>query len=77
MPEAKAEEFNVKSFLDKTYVKIGAGYKVHEQDITIMRDDGSSYSMDNPISARIEIYYQVTKNLTVGYAHHSQWLAGR
>lgn len=74
--KSMAVEFDVKSFLDKTHVKIGMGYKVHEKKIYYTQPDGTRYLVDNPISARIEISYQLTKRWTIGYAHHSQWLAG-
>ena len=75
MPKVKADEFNVKSYLDKTYVTIGAGYKFQETNLKLTRN-GVKKDWNEPVSARIEIYYQYSKNVTFGISHHSQWLTG-
>ena len=75
MPEVKASELDVKSYLDKTYVTIGAGYKFQETNLKLTRN-GVKKDWNEPVSARIEIYYQYSKNVTFGISHHSQWLTG-
>ena len=70
-----AEEFNVDEFLSKTYVRVGAGYKFNESEITHHNDDGTIHS-GSPISARIGVYYQYSDNVRIGIDHHSQWLTG-
>lgn len=68
-----AEEFDVKSFLNKTYVTVGVGYKVQETKLYYTNSNGSSYVMNDPVTARIDIGYQYSKNLTFGISHHSQY----
>lgn len=74
-PMVQAEEFNVKAFLDKTYVTIGAGYKFQETSLKLSKD-GELSNWDEPLSARIEVYYKYSDNVTFGISHHSQWLTG-
>ena len=57
-----AAEFDVKAFLNKTYVTVGVGYKVQETKLYYTNTDGSSYVMNDPITARIDIGYQYSKN---------------
>jgi hypothetical protein len=72
--EVSAVEFDVKSYLDKTYIKIGAGYKFIETTTRFDdNSDGVFKESDDPISARIEAGYQYSKNLSFGISHHSQW----
>ncbi len=71
-----SSEFDVQKFLNKTYIKIGAGYKFHEHKIYSTDDMGKKHLIDQPVSARIEIGYQLSRRLTVGISHHSQWLSG-
>ena len=71
-----AQEFDVKTFLDKTYIKVGAGYKFRELNLIYMNEDGTEGGMNSPISARLEIGYQWNDNITIGYAHRSQWQGG-
>jgi len=66
-----AVEFDIKSFLDKTYVKIGVGYKFNE---TPLYNDGARFN--EPLSAQFELSYQWSDSITIGYRHRSQWLAG-
>jgi hypothetical protein len=57
------------------YVKVGAGYKIAENDkITF---NGKDYEIDHthPISARFEIAKECG-NVSFGVAHHSQWATG-
>lgn len=70
-----AIEFDVKSFLDKTYIKVGAGYKFKEISL-FTNIDGVRTSFNEPLSARFEIGYQWSDNVTIGYTHRSQWLSG-
>ena len=82
-----AIEFDVQKHLSKTYITVGAGYKVMESIKSYSRDitDYSVYGpviqtfeqyKSSPISARIEIGYQYSRNLSFGISHHSQWLVG-
>jgi hypothetical protein len=73
---ASASEFDVKAFLDKTYISVGAGYKFDELQLNFYRDDGTVTNVNDPLSARIEVGYQYSKNLTFGISHHSQWRTG-
>lgn len=75
-PMVQAEEFDVKAYLDKTYVTIGAGYKFQETNLRFTDDTGVTTDWEKPISARIEIYYQYNKNVTFGISHHSQYFTG-
>lgn len=52
------------------YVKVGAGYKFKEADITW--NDGN---VNHPISARIELGVE-NGPWSYGYSHHSQWFTG-
>ena len=70
---AHGTEFDVKAFLDKTYITVGVGYKVQETKLYHTNSYGSSYVMNDPITARIDIGYQYSKNLTFGISHHSQY----
>jgi hypothetical protein len=70
-----ASEFNVDSFLNKTYVTVGAGYKFDESEFKFIKD-GKRVKSDAPISARIEMGYHYNKNVKFGISHHSQWLSG-
>ncbi len=70
-----AIEFDVKSFLDKTYVKVGVGYKFREINL-FTNINGVRTSFNEPLSARFEIGYQWSDNITIGYTHRSQWLSG-
>ena len=72
----EATEFNVDEFLSKTYVTIGAGYKIDELTIYMKNSDDSEYKFNDPYSARIEIGYNFTKNVKFGISHHSQWSTG-
>lgn len=56
---------------DKTYFNVGVGYKVHE---TVIRFDGELW--EDPVSARIEVGYQYSRNVRFGISHHSQWRTG-
>ena len=71
----QAEDFDVKSYLAKTYITIGAGYKFQETNLKLNKD-GVQSNWNEPMSARIEVYYQYSKNVTFGISHHSQWLTG-
>ena len=72
---ANADEFDIKEYLNKTHVTIGAGYKVQETSLEFTRD-GVTTEWSEPVSARIEVYYQYSDNVTFGISHHSQWLTG-
>ena len=72
---AEAADFDVKSYLAKTYITIGAGYKFQETNLKLNKD-GVQSNWNEPMSARIEVYYQYSKNVTFGISHHSQWLTG-
>ena len=72
---AKASEFDVKSFLSKTYVTVGIAHKVQETELTHFTSDGGQYSMNDPTTARLEIGYQYSENLTFGISHHSQYFS--
>ncbi|HHZ70504.1 MAG TPA: hypothetical protein EYN54_09575 [Methylococcaceae bacterium] len=74
--KAMSSEFDVQKFLNKTYIKIGAGYKFHEAKFYLPDSTGGTHLIEQPISARIEIGYQLSRKLTVGISHHSQWLSG-
>lgn len=67
-----ALEFDVKSFLDKTYVTIGVGYKIKEIPLY---DNGVRFN--EPLSAQFELSYQWSDSIRIGYRHRSQWLAGK
>lgn len=73
---ANASEFDVNAFLNKTYITVGAGYKFDELQLNFYRNDGTVTNVNDPLSARIEIGYQYSKNLTFGISHHSQWRTG-
>lgn len=73
---AQASEFDIDSFLNRTYVKVGAGYKFHEPQMHYITSDGDKYEVHDPYSARIEVYYQYSDNVTFGISHHSQWATG-
>jgi len=72
---AQADEFDVKAFLNKTYVTVGAGYKFHEPKLRLHLN-GEYSRWSEPLSARIEIGYYINSNIKVGVSHHSQWLTG-
>lgn len=72
----EAAEFDVDKFLKKTYVSIGAGYKIHESKLYYKNDNGDKYEWNDPYSARIEIGYNYSKNIKFGISHHSQWFSG-
>ena len=74
-PSVSAEDFDVDQYLSKTYITLGAGYKFMETDI-VFRNSKGEFNNNNPISARIELGYQYSKNIRFGISHHSQWLAG-
>jgi hypothetical protein len=74
-PFSQATEFDIKSYLNKTHVTIGAGYKFIETKLKLTTD-GVTRDFNEPISARIEVYYQYSKSVTFGISHHSQWLTG-
>ena len=74
--KAMSVEFDVQKFLNKTYVTIGTGYKFDEERVYSTDSKGVRRLLDDHITARIEIGYQVSKHLTVGISHHSQWLSG-
>ena len=68
---AQASEFNVKEYLDKTYITVGVGYKFQETDYYF-----SNGKFDDPYSARIKIEYRLNKYISYGVDHHSQWMTG-
>ena len=55
----------------KTSFKIEAWYKFDE---TTIRFDGELW--EDPVSARIEIGYELNPNVSFGLSHHSQWRTG-
>ena len=71
-----AQEFDVKAFLDKTYIKVGVGYKIGEVDLWFKDGNGVQQSFNEPLAARLEIGYQLTERITIGYTHRSQWARG-
>lgn len=77
VPTINADEFNIQSYLNKTYVTIGIGYKFDELRIHfINQNTGEKYNWRDPYSARIEIGYNLTNNVKFGISHHSQWATG-
>lgn len=68
--KSEAREFNVDEFLSKTSIYVGASYKFQEQYTS------SHGQKSSPIGARFGITYQLTKHISVGIDHHSQWLTG-
>ncbi len=73
---SKGSEFNVKEYLDKTYVTVGVGYKFRETKLIHDNGRGDVYRMNDPLTARIAITYRYSDNLSFGISHHSQWLTG-
>jgi len=71
-----AQEFDVKAFLDKTYIKIGVGYKVREFNLFVFNGDGTREPFNEPITARFELGYELTDNITIGFTHRSQYGTG-
>lgn len=63
---------------DSAYLKVGAGYKFEETEMTWTNyNTGKTNRADNPISARIEVGMEcVWENVTCGVSHHSQWFSG-
>ena len=77
--DTKAAKFDVAGFLDKTYITIGAGYKVQEPTLYYWQETNYGYekvAINDPFSARLEIGYHYSKNVKFGISHHSQWLTG-
>lgn len=68
--KTEASELN----LENIYIKVGAGYKF-EESVQHVIYQGERNKV-HPISARIELYWQYTDNLTFGISHHSQWATG-
>lgn len=62
------------SLPDDTYLKVGAGYKVHETVEYYYH--GNKVSHSKPVTARIEVGSVCGENLTCGVSHHSQWFTG-
>lgn len=73
--QVQAVEFNVDEFLNKSYLKVGTGYKFMENHL-VFSDGTDNQNNKYSISARIEFGYRLSENVTVGIAHHSQWLVG-
>ena len=71
-----ASEFDVESFLNKTYITVGIAHKIRETELTHYTSDGGQYSMNDPTSAILEVGYQYSKNITFGVSHHSQYFTG-
>lgn len=69
----QATEFDVESFLNRSYLKVGIGYKLNETEI-YFTDQGYN---DDPISARLELGFEYTENITLGFSHHSQYFTGK
>jgi len=59
------------------YVKIGAGYKLHQTDWVLDNETGTRRNLDfkDPFSARIEIGIE-HEHISYGISHHSNWLTG-
>ncbi|GAB3021538.1 hypothetical protein [Bowmanella dokdonensis] len=55
---------------DNTYVKVGAGYKFNESDIT-WEDEAATH----PVSTRLELGKRLG-NWRYGLMHRSQWFTG-
>lgn len=74
MPDAKAEEFDVKSFLNNIHVRVGVAYKITEKTLYF---DGNK--MRKALTARIGVWYRfnniISKHCYVdlGIDHHSQY----
>lgn len=66
---------SAKAECSEIYLKVGAGYKIAENDKITM--NGKDYEIDHthPISARFEIAKECG-NVSLGVAHHSQWATG-
>ncbi len=72
-----ASEFDLESFLNKTYITVGIAHKIQETELSYTKGDGKRYSMNDPTSAIFEIGYQYSKNITFGLSHHSQYFTGK
>ncbi len=74
--DAQAEAFNVQTFLNKTHLTVGVGYKLKETELWFRGADQVPYKMRRALTARIELYYQLTDQITIGVTHHSQYSEG-
>lgn len=73
--QAQAVEFDVDKFLNKSYLKVGTGYKLIKKPLTF-NDGTDNSSKKHAISARFELGYRLSENVTIGVSHYSQWLVG-
>ena len=73
--KALSAEFDVQKHLNKTYIKVGAGYKFNEIDL-YSTENGKRIKFNDKWSAKIEIGYHITDRLITGYRHRSQLLSG-
>ena len=57
--------------LPDTYLTIGTGLKINETNVYF---DENKFT--DPISARIQLEFQISESLSIGYNHRSQWFSG-
>ena len=50
--------------------------KIGEVDLWFKDSNGVQQSFNEPLAARLEIGYQLTERITIGYTHRSQWARG-
>ena len=77
MPEAKAEQFDVKAFLNNIHVRVGVAHKITE---TSMHYNG--VRLRKKLTARIGVWHRFNEVFSkhcyvdLGVDHHSQYLEG-
>ena len=74
MPEAKAEQFDVKAFLNNVHVRVGVAYKIKETNLYF-----AGVPMRKALTARLGAWYRFNKvgskhcSVDLGIDHHSQY----